>query len=207
MTDKLWDGHDLSEYDPRLKPHLVVVTLLVVLEHGHTELEARDGCSGAGDTAPCRCTSPRSGACHSHSVAPPPWRWRSRRPGPSWSPGGRPRRRHVLVSPKDLPEDEAADVQVDLEEHIPPGRSWCHPRTLTTMLILSFSILLTPGPLSDSDCFCQNSRDSATELILLCMVTSNCNLLLNIHPEINKVKSLPSFLYIVWIWPLSSRSC
>ena len=159
MTDKVWDGHDLSEYDPRLKPHLGVVTLLVVLEHGHTELEARDGCSGAGDTAPCRCTSSSSGAPHSHSVAPAPW------------------------------------------------RSWCHPRTLTTMLILSFSILLTPGPLSDSDCFCQNSRDSATELILLCMVTSNCNLLLNIHPEINKVKSLPSFLYIVWIWPLSSRSC
>ena len=82
MTDKLWDGHDLSEYDPRLKPHLGVATLLIVLEHGHAELEARQGHG----TAPCRCISPHSGAPHSHSVAPPPWRWRSRRPGPSWQP-------------------------------------------------------------------------------------------------------------------------
>ena len=159
MTDKLWDGHDLSEYDPRLKPHLVVVTLLVVLEHGHAE--------------PGREAQEEAFSCISYGSP----RGRGRR-HTGWSGGTHPTR-----------------------------RSWCHPRTLTTMLILRLSILLTPGPHSDSDRFCQNSRDSATELILLCMVTSNCNLLLNIHPEINKVKSLPSFLYIVWIWPLSSRSC
>ena len=29
----------------------------------------------------------------------------------------------VIASPKDIPEDEATDVQADLEEHIPSGRS------------------------------------------------------------------------------------
>ena len=107
MTDKLWDGHDLSEYDPRLKPHLVVVTLLVVLEHGHAE--------------PGREAQEEAFSCISYGSP----RGRGRR-RTGWSGGTHPTR-----------------------------RSWCHPRTLTTMLILRLSILLTPGPHSDSDRFCQ----------------------------------------------------
>ena len=89
------------------------------------------------------------------------------------------------------------------QSHYRHGRLDQDVKTLTTMLILSCSIILAPGPLSDSDSFCQNSRDSATELknkssldlklTLLCMVTTNCNFLLNIHPEIYWVKSFPLF--------------
>ena len=77
---------DLSEHGPGLKPRLGVGCSNPPHSSGAWQCRPRGECSGADGTAQCRCTSSRSGARHSPSGAPPPWRWRRRRPGLSWQP-------------------------------------------------------------------------------------------------------------------------
>ena len=73
-----------NEHVPGLKPRLDVGCSNPPHSSGAWQCRPWGGCSGAGDTDHCRCTSSRSGAPHFPSGAPPPWRWRRRRPGPSW---------------------------------------------------------------------------------------------------------------------------